>query len=113
MVRVLVDSSCLAYKALFTTGDLSQDQKRVGVVFGFLKQIFTIAKKFETNKFLFLWDSRNSYRKINYPPYKSSRRKDLTEEQKIDMADAFRQFDEIREVLLPVMGFKNIFKQSG
>ncbi|MFH1684757.1 MAG: hypothetical protein ABH983_00465, partial [Candidatus Micrarchaeota archaeon] len=113
MVRILVDCSCLAYKALFTTGDLSQDQKRVGVIFGFIKQIFTIAKKFETNRFYFLWDSRNSYRKIHYPPYKSSRRKDMTEQQIIDMKDAFRQFDEIREILLPMMGFNNIYQQSG
>lgn len=113
MVRVLVDCSCLAYKALFTTGDLSQDQKRVGVVFGFLKQILTIAKKFETNRFIFTWDSRNSYRKLYYPQYKSSRRTNLTEQQIIDMQDAFRQFDEIREILLPMMGFNNIYQQSG
>jgi 5'-3' exonuclease len=29
------------------------------------------------------------------------------------MQDAFRQFDEIREILLPVMGFVNNFQQSG
>jgi len=94
-------------------GDLSQDQKRVGVIFGFIKQILTLAKKFETNKFVFCWDHRNSYRKLECPSYKASRRKDLTDVQIIDMQDVFRQFDEIRELLLPVMGFVNSFQQSG
>jgi 5'-3' exonuclease len=98
---------------LFTTNDLSNDQKRVGGIFGFIKQIFTLAKKFETNRFIFCWDSRNSYRKLRCPSYKSSRRKDLTEAQAIDMQDAFRQFDEIREILLPCMGFNNSYQQSG
>lgn len=113
MTRLLIDCSCLCYRSLYTMGDLSNDQKRVGVIFGFIKQILTLAKKFETNKFVFCWDSRNSYRKLEYPWYKSSRRKDLTEEQNADFQDAFRQFDEVRELVLPMMGFKNNFQQNG
>jgi len=94
-------------------GDLSQDQKKVGVVYGFAKQMLTLATKFDSNRFIFCWDSKNSYRKLEYPPYKSNRRKGLTAEQQIDMEDAFRQFDEVREVLLPMMGFRNIYHQSG
>ena len=113
MVRLLVDCSCVCYKALWTTIGLSHDEKPVGVIFGFIKQILTLAKKFETNKFVFCWDHRNSYRKLEYPSYKGSRRKDLTEEQQADFKIAFGQFDEIRELLLPVMGFANNFQQSG
>jgi 5'-3' exonuclease len=114
MVRLLIDCSCLAYKSLFTMGDLSNDEKRVGVIFGFVKQILTLSKKFETNKFVFCWDHRNSYRKIEYPEYKVKRHsKAQTEEQQADMQDAFRQFDEIRELILPLMGFTNIYQQSG
>jgi 5'-3' exonuclease len=113
MNRLLLDCSCLCYKSLYTMGDLSQDQKRVGVVFGFVKQILSLAKKLESNRFVFCWDSRNSYRKVHCSSYKAKRRQDQTPEQMADMADAFRQFDEIREILLPAMGFKNIFQQSG
>lgn len=114
MVRLLIDCSCLCYKSLFTMGDLSYSEKRVGVVFGFIKQILTLAKKFETSRFVFCWDHRNSYRKIEYPSYKVKRHsKTQTDEQVLDMQDAFRQFDEIRELVLPMMGFTNIYQQSG
>jgi 5'-3' exonuclease len=113
MQRLVVDCSCLCYRSLFSMGDLSNDQKKVQIIFGFLRQIFTLAKTFNSNKFVFCWDSRNSYRKLIYPQYKSSRHKESTEEQRADMDDAFRQFNEIRELLLPSMGFKNIFQQSG
>jgi DNA polymerase-1 len=92
---------------------LSHDEKQVGIVFGFIKQILSLANKFYCSKFIFCWDHRNSYRKIEYSSYKDSRRKEQTEEQQKDMLDAFRQFDEIREILLPMMGFKNNFQQSG
>lgn len=113
MQRLLVDCSCLCYRSLFAMGNLSNDQKNVQIIFGFVKQLFTLAKTFESNRFVFCWDSRNSYRKLKYPQYKSSRRKNQTDEQKINMEDAFRQFDEIKELLLPSMGFKNIFRQNG
>jgi 5'-3' exonuclease len=114
MVRLLIDCNCLCYKSLFAMGDLSHEEKRVGVVFGFIKQILTLAKKFETNRFVFCWDHRNSYRKIEYPSYKVKRHsKEQTEEQILDITDAFRQFDEIRELVLPTMGFSNIYQQSG
>lgn len=113
MVRLVVDCSCLCYKALYTMGDLSENEQRVGVIFGFVKQIFSLAKKFETNRFVFCWDSRNSYRKLYFPEYKNKRRTNLNEGQLNLLQDAFRQFDEIQETLLPMMGFKNSFHQSG
>jgi 5'-3' exonuclease len=94
-------------------GDLSYEEKRVGIVFGFIKQILAIAQKFETKKLVFCWDTRQSYRKMVYPPYKGNRNKDLTEEKREELTDAYRQFEEIQEVVLPMMGFRNIFRQNG
>jgi DNA polymerase-1 len=92
---------------------LSYDEKRVGVIFGFMLQILKLADEFKTNKFIFCWDSRHSYRKLIYPEYKAHRRVDMTEEETADLEDAYAQFDELRERFLPYLGFKNIFHQGG
>lgn len=113
MVRLVIDSNCLCYKALFTMGGLSHAEQKVGVIFGFIRQVLALSHKFSSSNLIFCWDSKNSYRKIACPEYKAKRIKDRDQDEKVDMEDAFRQFDEIRELLLPTMGFKNIFQQNG
>jgi len=94
-------------------GNLDYEEKRVGVVFGFIKQMLSVAQKFNTNKLIFCWDTRQSYRKMVYPTYKGNRNKDLTTDKREELADAYRQFEEIQNIVLPIMGFKNIFRQNG
>jgi DNA polymerase-1 len=94
-------------------GEMSHEQKKVGVIFGFIKQILALAQDFDVKNFVFCWDSRKSYRSLVYPEYKANRRVDKTEEQLKELEDAYRQFDDIRTLVLPMMGFKNIFHQGG
>lgn len=82
-------------------------------MFGFLKQILSLSKKFETNKFIFTWDSRKSFRKDIYPTYKENRRKEQTPEEEQLYKIAFKQFHELRMKVLPKLGFKNNFIQTG
>ena len=110
---LVIDCNNLCYSALFTFGELSHEEKKTGVIFGFLQRILFLANKFETNKFIFCWDSKKNYRKLIYPEYKANRRKDLTEQEEIDYALAFKQFDVLREKVLPGLGFSNVFQQNG
>lgn len=113
MTVLIIDCNNLCYSSFYTFGELSYEEKKTGVVFGFLQRILFLAKKFETNRFFFCWDSRKNYRKIIYPQYKQNRRKDLSEQEQIDLKLAFKQFDQLREEVLPGLGFGNIFRQNG
>lgn len=112
-MRMVVDCAYLCYKSLYTMEGLSHNEKMVGVIFGFIRQILKLSRQFETGNFVFCWDSRQSYRKLIDPEYKANRRKDLTDEQQEDLSIAYGQFDELREKVLPYMGFSNIFHQTG
>lgn len=110
---LIIDSNNLAYSSFYTFGDLNYREKVTGVLFGFIQKILSLAKKFETNNFIFCWDSKKSYRKLIYSEYKANRRKDLTEKEKIDLQLAFKQFTELRTKTLPAMGFANNLMQTG
>ena len=112
MPRIIIDCHGLGYRSLYSMGSLSHQSKKTGVIFGFLSEIIKLAEKFDTNQFIFCWDSRHSYRKEIEPEYKAHRG-DMPELQKVEIAQAHIQFDLLRNEILPAMGFKNIFLQSG
>ena len=111
---ILIDSNQLAYQAYFVNkGAFSYKGMRTEVVFGFLYQILKIYKKYRSNNFVFCWDSRKSNRKILFDGYKEGRGEDKTEEERRDLNEAFIQFSLLRKVVLPTMGFNNVFMQTG
>jgi 5'-3' exonuclease len=109
MKTVIIDSHYLAYKAWFTTGLLSYKEKPVGVIFGFINQIFTIGQFLKPDEMVFCWDSKKSIRRHHYPFYKNRPHA----ESEMPIEDAFTQFDELREEILPTLGFCNNFRQAG
>ena len=111
---ILIDSNQLCYQAYFANkGAFSYKGMRTEVVFGFLHQILKIFKKYRSNNFVFAWDSRKSNRKILFEGYKEKRKENLDEEERRDLNEGFVQFDLLRKVVLPTMGFNNIFMQTG
>ena len=110
---IILDCSYLCHVAKHAMGELSWADKKVGVVFGFLRQVLTIAKTFETNNFIFAWDSKESKRKAIFPQYKSNRHAEKTVEEKELDAIAYAQFTEIRETVLPYLGVSNNFQVRG
>jgi len=114
MTNLIIDSHFLCHRAIHTMGALSYDDQNTGVIFGFLMQILSYAKEFETNNIIFCWDSQNSKRKELYPEYKNNRNKEeLSEEEKELKEAGFKQFEILRDEVLPAMGFKNIYHQDG
>ena len=79
---------------------------------GFLKKILEYAEKFNTNEFVFCWDSRHAYRKWVYPDYKRARREGKTTEELSEIEIMFKQFVQLRRKILPELGFKNIYYQN-
>ena len=113
-MKIIIDTSFVCYRSLYGMPGLSHDEKNTHIIFNFLNVVLKLALEFKTSDFIFVFDSKNSYRKLVYPQYKENRTKqDKTEQEKIDLKDMFRQRDDLRIKVLPYMGFKNIFQQSG
>ena len=115
MKVLVIDSNCLGHIAKHSMKGLSFDEIETGVIFGFMNHVLRLAKKFETNRFAFCWDSRKSLRKEVYPKYKYKRHDNTgkTEEEIVLNESAYRQFVELRKKVLPEFGFKNVFIQKG
>ena len=110
---ILVDCNSICHTCKHSMGDLSFEEKKVGVIFGFLRQILTLAKLLDTNEFVFAWDSRSSNRIKMFPDYKKARRREKSpEEEELDSL-AYAQFDKLRKEILPSIGFLNNFMQEG
>lgn len=79
-------------------------------MFGFLREVKKAADKFpEEDTYVFTWDGdrSKSLRKQIFPEYKENRKETpLTKED-------FEQFDILRNVILPSIGFKNIVVKQG
>lgn len=111
---LVVDCNYLCHRAIHTMGTLSFEDHNTDVIFGFLKQILSYAKIHKTNDIIFCWDSVNSKRKKLYSKYKANRhKKDLTPEEIELKKDGYKQFNELKTRVLPLMGFKNIYSQDG
>jgi 5'-3' exonuclease len=67
----------------------------------------------KTNEFIFCWDSRKSFRKNICPTYKANRHKDVTPEEEKIRSLLFDQISELRNSIIPKLGFKNNFIKTG
>lgn len=108
---VLIDSNNIAWIAHHSTGELSYEEKRVGVIYGFLRHLYFFSKELKTNQFVFMFDSKKYFRRIIYPNYKKKDK--LTEKEYNDRKVCYEQIDQLREEILPKLGFKNVFTKFG
>lgn len=112
--HLVIDCSSLVYAAFFAFGPvLTYNNKPTGVIYGFLRKILQLGRKFRTSKFYFCWDHPRNFRKDVYPIYKANRRTGLTptEEQEYSLKD--KQENELKDSTLRRMGFMNHFQQRG
>ncbi len=109
---IILDCNYLCWRSMLKLKGLSYDNYPTGVIYGFLRQVQILAERFNHPKFIFTWDSKRSYRKETLPTYKTRPPSDdpeLIHLYKIGKP----QFDIIRTIILPKMGFKNILLQTG
>jgi len=112
-MKIIIDCHNLGHIVSYGMGGLSYNDRNTGVIFGFLKKVLELAEKFETNQFLFCWDSPHSYRKIMFPDYKRFRHEEKSIQELGDLSIMTDQFNQLRKEILPRLGFKNIFYQNG
>lgn len=111
---LLIDANAICHQAKHSMKGFSYDEQEVGVIFGFMRQLLALAKNFQTNKFVFAWDSRKSFRTNMFLKYKEKRKTaEKTKEEKRFDEIAFNQFNIIREEILPELGFCNNFMIDG
>jgi len=104
---IIIDSNNLGYMAYHSIPkDLSDGQIKTSILYGFLNSIQFLANKFQCKNIIFVWDSKYSYRKLIFPGYKKRDKND-------DVFNIFDQFDRLKKNVLPSIGFKNIFEQTG
>lgn len=110
---ILIDSNSICHMAKHSMDSLSWEEKKVGVIFGFLRQLLSLSKTFGSNQFVFVWDSKKSIRTQMFPDYKKSRKQVKTEEEKEFNQLAYDQFNIIKDTILPELGFINNFMCDG
>jgi len=111
---IIFDSNYVAYVSKFSLSQgLSYRGTNTEIIFGFLKQVLTLAEQFKDSDIVFCWDSKESLRKKIYPEYKANRKENLTEEQKEENQIAYAQFNILRKTILPELGFSNNFMEEG
>jgi len=96
--------------------ELNSEDAQTHILFGFVKDILALAKKFNTNKFVFCFDTKESKRKQMFPDYKkkrNSKKQERTVEEIELFKEAFRQFNLLQHEILPALGFKNCFVDPG
>jgi DNA polymerase-1 len=111
---IVADSNYLGHRAKHAMGELATQGQGTGVIYGFLVAILELAQRFHTNRFVFAWDSKHSWRKKEFAGYKKKRhtRTKTPKEAQLDKV-AFEQFEQLRLDLLPDIGFNNQFIQAG
>lgn len=113
---LILDCNYICHAVYHSMPNLSYGMKDTGVIFGFMKKLISFISHFESSKLIFVWDSKYSIRREVYPEYKKLRKKrhdEASEEEKRSKRNAHKQFSEIRDYVLPSLGFKNIFMQDG
>lgn len=116
MRTLIIDSDYVGHRVKygcrglkFSQGD---EEFATGVIYAFLKAILEYSNMFQTNRIIFVWDSRKSRRRLRYPWYKN-RTDILTEEEKELNKIARDQFKALRTEILPAIGFRNNFMRTG
>ena len=111
---LILDCNYLAHRAKHVFGDLSHEGSMTGVIYGFLKDLLILSERFNTQRFIFCWDSKSSKREKIYPLYKANRTAIEYTKEEQEFYKAFQnQMYLLRTEYLPTIGFKNIFYQEG
>lgn len=111
---IILDCNYLCHRLKHSMGSLSYGGTATGIVYGFLKSLPPLQGLFDSDRFVFCWDSKKSKRKEIYPEYKANRKKvDRTEEEWAFENDFCHQMRNLRRAYLPLIGFRNILHQTG
>lgn len=96
---LIFDGNNLAHRVLVIGGLETKEGLQTAVIFGFLNSLISVLKKFNTNRFIIVWDSKQSIkRKKIYPEYKANRNKERDEETEEMFRLFYKQMDFLRKL---------------
>jgi 5'-3' exonuclease len=113
---ILVDCFNVGHIAFHSMGELDYHGRRTGVMYGFMLKVLQLAKTFNTNHFVFCWDSQRSVRRMMYETYKDRPKntvKKLSTGEVIDYMALHDQLTELRKYQLYQLGFANSIMYAG
>lgn len=113
---LLIDVSNMAYRAMYTTGELSHDGDPTGALYGIFRDVIDFCGLFNTNRIAFCFDGGYDGRLEVFPEYKASRQtkhREMDEFERETRRQLRRQIYRLRNGLLAEAGFRNVFWQEG
>ena len=110
---VIIDLHAILHLVKYSQGKkLKECEHNTFVIHGFLYKLRALMGKIGPAHVVFACDSVESKRKEIYKRYKSNRRNKPPEVLELD-ALAYPQFDAIKQEILPMIGYTNIFEVPG
>ena len=110
---IIIDSNYVSHVAKHAMKGFSYEDMKTGVIFGFLRQLLSLATKFDSNEMIFVWDSKNNLREKIYPEYKIKRKDKRTVDDKEMDTMSYPQFNILKNEILPSIFKCNIFSCDG
>jgi len=112
---LIFDSNFICHRAknAIRNVNLTYDDLRTEIIFSFMHQIYKIGNDLDVHKMVFAWDSVVNFRKDVDPEYKKKDYPEETEKEKREREIIYRQFSQLRSHVLPNLGFRNIYYQTG
>jgi len=115
-MKIIVDANALCYRTMYamikSEQQLSVEDMKTEIIFGFIMALPVLAEMFDSNEFIFVWDSGKYFRKDIFPEYKGEREEKSPEEiEALNLS--FPQFKQLRKEVLPQLGFNNNLIQTG
>lgn len=110
---LLIDVSNLCWRSYYALkgAALSAGDIQTGVLYGVFRDIVNLADRFQSNQFVWCFDSNPTRRKEVFPEYKANRVPSSPEERKKKQV-VKKQIDHLF-LLLNSLGFRNIFRFEG
>lgn len=110
---LVLDCSYLLYRSHYAMRSLKYEGIPTGATFGFFRDLITFRELFDPDALVFCFDRGKGKRQELIPTYKSSRKKEWTEEEWEEHKELQRQMTNLRTKYLRRVGFKNILSQPG
>lgn len=110
---ILLDTTYLCHRAYHSTGTLSYEGNPTGVIYGILRDIDILRKRFASERFVFCFDHGKGIREQRFPFYKEKRRADVSEEYEQKQEILQPQVEKLKFEVLGRIGYRNIFMQNG
>jgi 5'-3' exonuclease/transcription antitermination factor NusG len=112
--NVIVDGFNLAYRCFYAPGmgDMRDTQGRhSGVLYGFVRSITSLKKRFPNAQLFVAWDGSNRTRKAKFADYKANRTNSGFAEGQDAKGDRWDQIDWLRQ-FLPLLGVTQVLNEG-